>query len=118
MNASLWNQAAFAEKAAQQPERLAQSKGKARMKAMPRRGDTVDFVLKGKIIMRGIVESDGFLSGTLHQRDTFNLGEERPHAEVNEFAMIKEIRLLAEPIAVPFTGQRTWLKTKPTWPHA
>ncbi len=116
LNAALWNQEEFARKW-EKGERpmLAQSRGNARMVALPQRGDSVDFVLKGKIRMRGTVASDGFVTGTAHQNDDCNSGEARPHAELNQFAWVLINEVVSEPVAraVPFTGQRTWLKK--TW---
>ncbi len=114
LNSTLWKQDDF-EKKWMKGERplLAQSRGNARMVALPQRDDTVDFVYKGQVRMRGTVASDGFVTGTAHQNDDCNSGEVRPHAELNQFAWIRINDVLAEPIAVPFTGQRTWLKK--TW---
>jgi hypothetical protein len=114
LSSKLWKQEEFEEqwKKGKRPM-LAQSRGNARMMALPQRDDTVDFVFKGQIRMRGTVSSDGFLTGTAHQNDDCNEGTARPHAELNQFAWILINEVLAEPVTVPFTGQRTWLKK--TW---
>jgi hypothetical protein len=113
LNGKLWKQDAFADQWKKgERQLLAQSKGNARMVALPKRGDSVAFVLKGKIVMRGTVNSDGFLEGTAHQNDQNNQGSTRAHAETKQFAWILINEVLAEPRAVPLTGQRTWLKVE------
>lgn len=95
-------------------KRLAQSKGMRNMLSLPGSGDIVNFVSRGHVIMRGIVESNGFQQGTSHHDDPFN----RPrnpisrHRIVNEFVWIKITHVnLNEPIRP--TGQATWA-TMPT----
>jgi len=113
LNSKLWDQASFAGQWRQgEKQLLAQSKGAARMVTIPSRDDSVVFVLKGKIVMRGTVSSDGFLEGTAHQNDENNRGVTRAHAEPKQFAWILINEVLAEPRAVPLTGQRTWLKVE------
>jgi len=106
LNSTLWNQAKF-EKS--ENRMLAQSKGACRMVTCPKKGDNVSFVLKGKIVMKGIVESDGFVIGIDHKKDSCNLGEHRIHALTNEFAWIK-ITEIGLSIDIRPTGQRTWAK--------
>ena len=67
LNSRLWNQSKYEEDFVIRPEvrRLAQSKGRRRMVKCPKKGDMASFVLKGKVVMRGIVESDGFENGTV-----------------------------------------------------
>ncbi len=111
LNGSLWDQAKFTEQWKKgEKQLLAQSRGKAPMVALPARGDQVVFVLKGKIVMRGCLISDGFVRGTAHQNDSNNLGDQRTHAEHEEFAWILINNISEEPQSVPRTGQRTWLK--------
>jgi hypothetical protein len=88
---------------------FAQSKGRCRMISCPGKGDTVVFVLKGRIVMKGRVESDGFVDGTAHQAHSCNEGVARPHATVTEFAWIRieEVGLSEN---IRRTGQRTWVK--------
>ena len=72
-------------------------------------GGVAKFVLKGKVIMRGVLMSDGFENGTAHQEHSCNDGEMRPHATTAEFAWIRIAEVgLSEPIRP--TGQRTWAK--------
>lgn len=111
MLSKLWSQERFVNECWPRPEcrRLAQSKGRARMVQVPQRGDTVDFVLKGYIVMKGIIDSDGFEVGTYHQEHSCNIGDSRPHAENLEFIWVKIIDITVnEPVL--HTGQRTWLK--------
>jgi hypothetical protein len=113
LNSKLWNQTTFADQWKKgERHTLAQSKGGARMVTLPSRGDSVVFVCKGHVVMRGTVSSDGFVEGTAHQNDQNNQGQARPHAETNQFAWILINEVLLEPRAVPHTGQRTWLKVE------
>ena len=110
MNSRRWNQLKYEQDFDNKPEarRIAQSKGACRMVSCPKKGDLVSFVCKGKIIMKGRVESE-FEHGTLHQEHSCNTGDNRPHAIPPMFAwiIITNIRL-SEPIRN--TGQRTWAK--------
>jgi hypothetical protein len=111
LNSHLWKQEQYENDFASNPEvrLLAQSKGRCHMISCPKKGDIAFFVLKGKIVMRGIVESDGFEHGTAHQDDLHNDGANRPHADTEEFAWIKIEEVgLSENIRL--TGQRTWAK--------
>ena len=113
LNSKLWNQEKYELQWSEYPEsrRIAQSKGKAKMVQLPKEGDAVSFVLKGKIVMKGIIESDGFVKGTAHREHSCNMGESRPHSEAGEFAWVKITEVgLSEPIAK--TGQRTWIRKK------
>jgi hypothetical protein len=111
LNSNLWNQEKFEKDFINHPEirRLAQSKGQCRMISCPKKGDTVFFVLKGKIVMRGIVDSNGFENGTDHQYHSCNKGIIRSHAIPNEFAWIR-IEEIGLSISIRPTGQRTWAK--------
>jgi hypothetical protein len=107
----LWNDAQnendFATRAELQS--LAQSKGNCRMISCPKKGDTASFVFKGEIVMRGVVESNGFEHGTAHQEHSCNDGAIRPHSINPEFAWIRITEVgLSETIRP--TGQRTWAK--------
>ena len=111
LSGRFWNQKKYEEDFLIRPEvrRLAQSKGRCRMVSCPRVGDTVSFVLRNKIIMRGIVESDGFETGTYHKKHSCNIGVLRPHSVPNQFAWIRIEEIgLSENIKP--TGQRTWAK--------
>ena len=111
LNSKLWNQSLYEAEwiSNEKGRRIPQSKGKAKMVICPVKDDTVLFVQKGKIIMKGVIESDGFMQGNEHQIDIFNLGNVRPHAEHDEFiwVQINEIGLSEE---IRKTGQRTWAK--------
>ena len=111
LNAGRWNQNKYEEDFVLHPEvrRLAQSKGRCSMVLCPKKGDAASFVLKGKVVMRGIVESNGFENGTYHQEHSCNTGEDRPHAVPTEFVWINITEIgLSEDIRP--TGQRTWAK--------
>ena len=86
-----------------------QSKGRRHMVSLPRRGDSVSFVLGQKIVMKGTVASDKFEVGTAHQEDPYNKGERRGHAEPSEFAWI-QIESVGLSIDIRRTGQSTWAK--------
>jgi len=111
ISSSLWNQKKYEEDFATRPEvrRIAQSKGRCKMVSCPKVGDMVSFVMKGKIVMRGIVESNGFENGTDHREHSCNVSEMRPHSNPNEFSWVRIIEVgLSENIR--HTGQRTWAK--------
>ena len=111
LNPHLWKQDKYEEDFASRPEVrcLAQSKGNCHMISCPKKGDTASFVLKGKIVMRGVVESDGFEHGTAHQEHSCNDGALRLHATTPQFAWIRIEEVgLSENIRP--TGQRTWAK--------
>ena len=111
LSSSRWNQVKYQNDFYERPEvrRLAQSKGACRMVSCPEKGDPVSFVLKGKIIMKGFVDSDGFEHGTQHKEDSSNIGEYRSHAIPNEFCWVTITDVgLSEKIRP--TGQRTWAK--------
>ena len=113
LNASRWNQKKYEQDFLSRPEpearRLAQSKGKKNMVLCPKRGDVASFVLKGKVVMRGVVESDGFENGTDHQLHSCNTGETRPHSIPEWFVRIRITEIgLSEDIRR--TGQSTWAK--------
>ena len=111
LNHRLWNQEKYEEDFASRPEvrRLAQSQGHCRMISCPKKGDTALFVLKGKIVMRGVVESDGFENGTAHQEHSCNVGDLRLHSSLTKFSWIRieEVGLSEN---IRRTGQRTWAK--------
>ena len=112
-NPRLWDQARYARdftNGSLKDRRIAQSKGCCTMVSCPEKGDTVSFVSKGHIVMKGIIESNGFQLGTEHQQPcVYNKGGERAHAIPLEFAWVRIIEVgLSEPIRR--TGQRTWAK--------
>ena len=111
LNPRLWNQEKYEHDFNLQPEvrRLAQSKGRCRMVICPRRGDSVSFVCKGKIIMRGFVDSNGFELGTDHQVHSSNIGGNRLHADPHEFVWVR-ITEVGLSLDIRCTGQRTWAK--------
>ena len=76
---------------------------------LPVKGDTVDFVLNGHIVMKGVVNMDGFVSGNEHQTHFANMGSIRPHAEVKEYTWIT-ITNIGLHIPVRWTGQSTWAR--------
>lgn len=91
---------------------FAQTKGRAKMAVVPRKNDRVNFVISGKIVMRGYVEDDGFLIGDAHKDEhscVKGLLRDRPWDHVNEFlwVTIEEVGLS---IPIKRTGQRTWAK--------
>jgi hypothetical protein len=88
---------------------FAQSKGRARMVVCPALGDLCSFVYKGKVVMRGVCESDGFEIGTEHQTHPCNIGGIRPHSTPQEFVriIISEVGLSEN---IRKTGQLTWAK--------
>jgi hypothetical protein len=111
LNSRLWNQSKYEEDFVTRPEvhRLAQSKGRCHMVSCPNRGDTVYFVYKGRIVMKGFVDSDGFEQGPNHQHHSCNEGILREHAIPKEFAWVKITTIGLSQIIRP-TGQRTWAK--------
>ncbi len=109
LSSKRWDQDKFVEMFDPETTYLAQSKGQCRMINLPRRGDNVVFVLKGKIVMKGFVDSDGFQTGTAHQNHSCNIGQNRIHAVPEEYAMVRitDVKLSQE---IRKTGQRTWAK--------
>jgi hypothetical protein len=108
----LWNQYAYNVLWATSPEAnyIAQSKGRCRMVLCPAKDDTLVFVMKGHIAMKGIVKSNGFMRGDMHRQHSCNTGEERDHAAPSEYALCEITEICEEPQAIRKTGQRTWLK--------
>lgn len=84
-----------------------QSKGRARMRIVPHIGDNVNIAWNGHVRMRGKV-IQGFTPGTEHQTDNSNLGNDRPHAEPEYYAVL-ELQSIINPVRIPFTGRRTWI---------
>ena len=111
LSSKLWDQKKFEEEFALDPEnrRIAQSKGTRHMVSCPQKGDNVSFVLKGNVVMRGVVESDGFENGTAHQNDSCNKGNVRPHATIPQFVWIR-IKEIGLSECIRHTGQNTWAK--------
>ena len=111
LNQKLWNQEQYERSFQLQPEvrRIAQSKGLCNMVICPKKGDYVAFVLKGKIVMKGYVDSDGFEEGSNHKLHSCNIGDIREHTNSNKFAwvIITEVGLSQD---IRKTGQRTWAK--------
>ena len=111
MLSALWNQEKYEDDFYLQPEvrRLAQSKGRCQMIVCPQKDDRVSFVYKGKIVMKGVCETDGFEVGTAHRAHSCNMGDVRPHSVASEFAWI---RITDVSLSEEFrrTGQRTWAK--------
>ena len=110
LSSKKWNQDKYNQNWELFPEvrLLPQSKGGAIMRRLPQKGDKVVFVFKKFIVMRGNIESDGFITGTQHQEHSCNIGNNRPHADVNnEYAWVKiqEIGLSEE---IQWMGQKTW----------
>lgn len=113
LNSRLWNQERYEEEFRLRPEarRLPQSKGKRGMKTLPQMGDSVRFVYKGRIVMRGIIYSDGFEYRPSAEEHSCNMGIQRPHAESNEYAWVNITEVgLSEYIRR--TGQQTWIQYK------
>jgi hypothetical protein len=110
INGSLWNQTKFEDEFHDPAKRrIPQSKGQRRMRTEPRTGDSVNFVIRGKIVMKGIVESDGFEHGVEHQIHPCNKGHVRTHSIPPEFAWVQIVEVgLSIPIRP--TGQSTWAK--------
>ena len=116
LSAKLWNQNEFVRLYNLQNEadrtkyRLAQSKGNRHMVNMPHQGDLVKFVLKGKIVMKGVFDCQEFIIGIEHQSSSCNIGkiEDRIHSLNQEYAWVR-ITEVGLNQTVPFTGQATWL---------
>ena len=91
--------------------RINQSKGRCEMRILPKAGDTILFVIKGRIKFKGIMESDGFCIGDSHRDDPYNIGESRSHSAPDYYAKVKILSTdLDDPIE--WKGQRTWAKVK------
>ena len=94
-------------------KRFPQTKGRAKMAVVPLKNDRINFVISGKIVMRGYVESDGFLVGDAHKDEhscVIGTLRDRPwDHRVNEYLMVK-IDEVGLSIPIRHTGQRTWAK--------
>ena len=90
---------------------LPQSKGACNMVLCPKRGDSVTFVYDKQIVMKGIVESDGFEYNKDHQEHSSNIGENRPHAVLNLCAWVRVTEVGLSEYIRP-TGQKTWIQMK------
>jgi predicted RNA-binding protein len=114
INADNWDQSKYEREWAMRPEqkRFAQTKGTARMVVVPRKNERINFVMKGEIVMRGYVESEGFIQGEIHKEEHSCVKgtlRDRPWDHINEYAWVKITEVgLNEPIKR--TGQRTWAK--------
>jgi hypothetical protein len=114
-NKKLWNQSKYEEDWKNYPEvrRLPQSKGNSKMVNCPKKGDEVVFVYDKKIVMKGIIDSDGFEErneqNAPHRYHSSNIGGNRPHTICNEFiwVYITEIGLSED---ARHRGQRAWMK--------
>lgn len=95
-------------------KRFAQTKGRAKMAVVPLKNDRINFVISGKIVMRGYVENDGFLVGDAHKDEhscVIGTLRDRPwDHRVNEYLWVKIDEVLKEPELIRPTGQRTWAK--------
>jgi len=109
INPKLWNLAKFRDEWTPS-SRIAQAKGKCKMARTPKKGDLVKFVVKGFVIMTGLIETDGFRFGDEVALDEYNIGS-APHRESNAYTWIKAIRF-CEPEAIEWHGQSTWCRLK------
>ena len=109
LSSRYWDQKKYKTQWKESPESkyLSQSKGNATMVKVPSKGDIVYFVLKGKIIMKGYLETDGFITGDAHRNHSCNIGQIRPHTIKDEYAICK-ITDVDLAIDIRHTGQRTW----------
>lgn len=113
LNSKLWNQEKYEEDFYLNPQirRLPQSKGRKDMKVVPKKGDQVRFVYKKRVVMKGIVDSDGFEYGSTHQNHSCNIGANRPHALSNIYVWIHITEVGLSDYIRP-TGQLTWIQYK------
>lgn len=122
INPKNWDQQKFADewngsRPEQKEKGFPQTKGCAKMKTVPRKNDRVNFVISGKIVMRGYVDTDGFLEGDAHKDEHSCVNScvkgtlrERPWDHVNEYLGVKIDEILKVPELIRRTGQRTWAK--------
>jgi len=113
MSSKLWNQEKYEQDWHNYPEvrRLPQSKGNRPMQKIPERGDTVLFIFRGRVVMEGTVDSDGFENGINHQHHSCNIGNNRDHTIHAEFAWVNVTEVgLSRPVRT--TGQQTWIQWK------
>jgi hypothetical protein len=113
LSSKWWNQSKYEDDWHEKPEvrRLPQSKGNTNMKKTPQKGDLAKFILKGKIVMEGVVDNDGFESGSYHQIHSCNIGDNREHSIPREFVWVNIIQVNLDQ-RVRVTGQQTWIKWK------
>ena len=103
-----WDQAAFESKWSQamtsQEQRIAQTKGAAKMVRCPRKDERVAFVMNGEVVMRGHVLSEGFVFGAPTVQT-----ETDPGIECNEIAWVQITKVGLHEKVAP-SGPRTWAK--------
>ena len=113
LSSKLWDQSVYEHKWYTDPSArvFAQSKGRAVMRTCPSKDDEVWFVLRGHVVMKGVVLTDGFIDGDEHKTHACNLGTVRAHAELSQYASVKITEVgLAQRIAP--SGQRTWAQVR------
>lgn len=113
LSSKLWNQSAYEHMWHTNPSArvFAQSKGRARMRVLPTTRDEVWFVLRGHVVMKGVVLTDGFMEGDDHKTHECNIGAIRAHATPSHYAYVKITEIgLAHAIAP--SGQRTWAQVR------
>ena len=114
----LWDQAGYEHLCTLEPDRkrLPQSKGGFQYKKVPLTGDIALFVIKGVIVMIGIVEGDGyggdsFGEGTEHQNHPCNRGAVRLHAQPTQRIWVNIIQFVSIP-GMP-SARLTWMEMYP-----
>ena len=111
INVKLWNVEKFVadyEELSARKRVIPFSKGRAHMVVTPQPGDKVYVVCGGKRIMKGTVRT-GFVNGTAHQQDPYNLGSVRRHAEPTEYARVAIEKVYT--LLIRMRGnQRTWTR--------
>ena len=83
-----------------------QSKGRAKMRHLPRPGDIAYVTCAKKRWMKCIVETD-FRIGDEEKQDECNIGENRPHTENNTYLKMRIVEVYDDPIELRGV-QRTW----------
>ena len=113
LSPKLWSQTAYEHMWMTDPSArvFAQSKGRAVMRICPSKDDEVWFVLRGHVVMKGTVVSDGFVEGDAHRSHPCNIGSIRTHAEPTEYATVN-ITAVGLSDAIAPSGQRTWVQVR------
>ena len=100
-----WNQKLYKTSNVKVGDTIYQSKGRARMKRIPKKNDTVIVVSGNEELFEGICISD-FMESNLHKIDINNNGTIRKHADCSECIQIKILSKISN--VYRKSNLRTW----------
>ena len=107
INNKYWDYKKFIENY-NQTKIIYQTKGLQHMVTLPKKNDSVYYVLKQQIIMKGIITSDGFIIGDLHKNDPCIIDKSK-FDSLTEYIECKITEIYNSPYKrVKHIGQNTW----------